>query len=287
MTTVNVYSCEECGNTFSPKRSRSKQPRFCSRRCAQIANVRAHSYVCLECGKTVHSSMITKAQFCSRPCRKRYAAKIEEAKHIPAPCEMCGTDLYYGHLKGHPTFCSKGCYYTSTYGERICKTCGGTFQHNHAGRWMKHKDFCSQSCRLNIHCELCGIPIYGRNRINGRPIRFCSRECAGLHGSLHRVQKKYKILGYLATLQRLGIIACEECRQTDILTLNVHHKDHNRSNNIMSNLQTLCASCHVKKHRQDSVNTLMDERIALSLYARLETAKQWQHREPEQLLLIA
>mgnify|MGYP000871709821 CR=1 FL=1 len=37
---------------------------------------------------------------------------------------------------------------------------------------------------------------------------------------------------------------CERCGSTK--NLMVHHKDHNRSNNEPSNLETLCWSCHEK-----------------------------------------
>lgn len=48
---------------------------------------------------------------------------------------------------------------------------------------------------------------------------------------------------------------CAECGMSDIehrqkwnRPLNVHHKDGDEKNNAMDNLQTLCYSCHGKKH---------------------------------------
>ena len=37
---------------------------------------------------------------------------------------------------------------------------------------------------------------------------------------------------------------CSECGESDIEKLHVHHKDHNHSNNDISNLKWLCVSCH-------------------------------------------
>jgi predicted DNA-binding protein YlxM (UPF0122 family) len=39
---------------------------------------------------------------------------------------------------------------------------------------------------------------------------------------------------------------CERCQSTKYLI--VHHKDENRKNNIISNLETLCRSCHQAHH---------------------------------------
>ena len=42
---------------------------------------------------------------------------------------------------------------------------------------------------------------------------------------------------------------CSECGFINILALDVHHKDENRNNNDITNLQILCANCHTIKHR--------------------------------------
>jgi hypothetical protein len=39
---------------------------------------------------------------------------------------------------------------------------------------------------------------------------------------------------------------CERCQSTKFLC--VHHKDENRENNKLSNLETLCKSCHQEHH---------------------------------------
>lgn len=40
---------------------------------------------------------------------------------------------------------------------------------------------------------------------------------------------------------------CEECSSN--FDLQVHHIDHNRENNSLSNLLTLCRNCHWKNHK--------------------------------------
>lgn len=41
---------------------------------------------------------------------------------------------------------------------------------------------------------------------------------------------------------------CEICRQTDVSTLVIHHRDHNPANNVLNNLLHVCANCHAKIH---------------------------------------
>jgi 5-methylcytosine-specific restriction endonuclease McrA len=40
---------------------------------------------------------------------------------------------------------------------------------------------------------------------------------------------------------------CSECKTKE--NLQVHHKDRNRKNNSLSNLQILCSECHRKIHK--------------------------------------
>lgn len=41
---------------------------------------------------------------------------------------------------------------------------------------------------------------------------------------------------------------CNRCGYSNIHALVVHHKDRNRNNNIMSNLEVLCSNCHSLEH---------------------------------------
>lgn len=96
------------------------------------------------------------------------------------------------------------------------------------------------------HCATCG-KLMARRRygkvLEGlkefRRRRFCSLSCANTKAlikpkALHQCARKYREM------------VCEECNTTK--KLHVHHKDENPSNNDLSNLQTLCASCHLRWH---------------------------------------
>ena len=42
---------------------------------------------------------------------------------------------------------------------------------------------------------------------------------------------------------------CARCSFSNVLALEVHHKDRNRSNNDISNLEIICANCHTIEHK--------------------------------------
>lgn len=104
-------------------------------------------------------------------------------------------------------------------------------------------------------CETCGKP-FGRNRYNGRledPARFAKRRnCSQSCGNTKREVGK-DTLHWRARKHKAD--SCETCSATT--GLHVHHVDRNPSNNDPTNLQTLCASCHLKLHwREDRAKRL-------------------------------
>ena len=69
---------------------------------------------------------------------------------------------------------------------------------------------------------------------------YCSRQCNYIRQDIsHR-----------ATFHRLARTYASQCCATcgSTKNLDVHHKDGNWKNNEMSNLETLCHSCHMKLH---------------------------------------
>jgi ribosomal protein S27AE len=42
---------------------------------------------------------------------------------------------------------------------------------------------------------------------------------------------------------------CNRCSYSNILALEVHHKDRNRENNSLDNLEVLCSNCHAIEHK--------------------------------------
>ena len=51
------------------------------------------------------------------------------------------------------------------------------------------------------------------------------------------------------------LFVCERCGATSKIELPRHHKDRNRKNNIASNLEVLCVSCHNKEHMPERIRS--------------------------------
>ncbi len=114
--------------------------------------------------------------------------------------------------------------------------------------------FCSQacygkSCRKEIPCLICGKLILASfNK------KTCSRGCAnklreGIKYKLNRPKDKVKSQRSLKIrlLQERGG-KCERCGFDKYQILQVHHKDKNKNNNDLKNLELVCPNCHFEEH---------------------------------------
>lgn len=116
------------------------------------------------------------------------------------------------------------------------------------------KVYCSMacygiSCRKEKPCVICGKPILaGLNKIT------CGRSCS----NKHRVGIKYKqnrprdkVKNYQSLKIRLlnyRTKVCERCSYNKFEILQIHHKDRNRLNNNLDNLELICPNCHFEEH---------------------------------------
>ena len=118
----------------------------------------------------------------------------------------------------------------------------------------KGRAFCSSicysiSCRKEHPCKVCGKPIMARlNKVT------CSRSCA----NINRAGIKYtgrRLKDNVVTLRALrnrliesrGNV-CERCGYDKSDVLQIHHKDRNRDNNNLKNLELICPNCHAEEH---------------------------------------
>lgn len=118
----------------------------------------------------------------------------------------------------------------------------------------KNKVFCSQqcfgiSCRKEVPCIVCGKPI-----LSGLNKRTCNRSCS----NIQRIGIKYKIgrprdnakheraLKIKILLERTKV--CERCGYDKAEILQIHHKNRDRNDNNMSNLELICPNCHCEEH---------------------------------------
>jgi 5-methylcytosine-specific restriction endonuclease McrA len=114
--------------------------------------------------------------------------------------------------------------------------------------------FCSMDCYgksiIKEHpCVICKRPIAAR--LNKKT---CSRSCAnknraGIKYTGRRLKDKIVSTGLLKIrLIEIRGGKCERCGYNKREILNVHHKDRNRKNNELSNLELICPNCHSEEH---------------------------------------
>lgn len=98
-------------------------------------------------------------------------------------------------------------------------------------------------------CTVCGTPILARMNK-----KTCSRKCANIHrtGIRYNIGRpKDKVVTQKSLKVRLALERgehCERCQYTLYEILQVHHRDRDRSNNALANLELLCPNCHAAEH---------------------------------------
>ena len=125
--------------------------------------------------------------------------------------------------------------------------------------------FCSSACsngrfvnRIKFNCAQCKKefekkPSTQSNSKSG--LRFCSKACkckAQRLGGIEAIQPDHYGDGkwsYRARALQLLPNCCNRCGYNKYIeVLEVHHKDSNRANNQIDNLEIVCANCHRETH---------------------------------------
>lgn len=106
-----------------------------------------------------------------------------------------------------------------------------------------------------VSCIVCGLDISKYTRdLDRNKNNYCSRECYDNRRKenlkrLKRGTKFYKDL--------INNSVCS-CGVSDNFLLQIHHKDGNHNNNDHSNLEIVCANCHIKRHlKLDNKNNIV------------------------------
>ncbi len=145
----------------------------------------------------------------------------------------------------------------------VCEVCKQTF-YAPKHRSRKH---CSQACfgisqrnRVALDCRQCGKPFHRAvNKLEGsvHQVFFCSRKCKdeaqGVDGKCPEIRPEHYGAGtwkYRSrALKKYGAV-CNCCGYSEIeAMLDVHHKDEDRGNPDIENLEVLCVWCHALKTR--------------------------------------
>lgn len=142
----------------------------------------------------------------------------------------------------------------------LCKCCGNEFPK--PKRFVKKNSdhYCSVDCKNKatkkvVECALCGkiLERSPTKALSKSGLIFCCRE----HKEIAQSHKGKRLIkcGHDADGYRLLALAhygekCEWCDESLLSLLDVHHIDHDRSNNELENLIVLCVRCHALETRK-------------------------------------
>lgn len=150
-------------------------------------------------------------------------------------------------------FCSLKCKAFAARQQIIadCAECGNKFTHI-SSRANKAK-YCGPECyhkamsrkgKTKYQCVHCGIDFLGAL---SQKRKFCSRAC--VNKAAKEIWRPDFATVRKNMLKRNQIVICERCGyDTHPEILGVHHKDRDRKNNDLSNLEVLCPNCHSLEH---------------------------------------
>jgi hypothetical protein len=136
-----------------------------------------------------------------------------------------------------------------------CFICGkGIYKRPLQIKENKGKVFCGMvcygiSCRKEKPCVVCGKLI-----MSGLHKKTCSRVCSNVNriGISYKINSpRDKVKSYQALKVRLlrdrGVV-CERCGYSKYEILQIHHKNRDRRDNRIKNLELICPNCHYEEH---------------------------------------
>ncbi len=175
--TMISRTCPLCNKVFQFEKGRS-DPKYCNRKCANIAKRNRITKKCEQCGGSFSIKPNKGHQiYCSIQC----AGKAKEQEKLSLTCLHCGSIFAVGQNRPDAKYCSLSCKIDASKNEvkdRKCKYCGKTF---HAHR-RKYATYCSINCshkdsshKIECTCETCGSKFFRHNYNSSR--RYCSHKC--------------------------------------------------------------------------------------------------------------
>lgn len=158
-----------------------------------------------------------------------------------------------------------------------CKICNSSFYVKPSHQKLGWGKFCSAACRVKsqfngkkLNCSLCGEDIYRSSsqiKHSKSGSFFCSKSCQLKWKNSVNVENKHPnwtngVSIYRDILTRSDQEQeCALCGLKDSRVLAVHHLDHNRKNNVLSNLIWLCFNCHHLIHHDDRIENDLKKKL--------------------------
>ena len=189
---------------------------------------------------------------------------------VDLKCKCCGKP-FKAYESSKRLYCSRSCAITKNWEKRerarkvklVCLSCGKEFEVNACETRVKENKvhYCSAKCRDEgrktgkvITCKQCGKQFYSTRN------DFCSKKCARDYRSANMDHKTYMEKGYLVKYvngyNKKGNVKIHRAIMEEKLggRLNsdevVHHKDGNKLNNDISNLEVMSRGDHSRLHRK-------------------------------------
>ena len=191
-----------------------------------MANRKEYKKICEYCGEE-YTTTDKRQRFCSVKCRGLNSRKVEVYT-----CEYCGKEFEVRTWDvkwraNTPKYCSTDCYHAASRKteKRKCENCGKEFEVTPC----KTKRFCSTECACETRRNKERVATQGKNGY--KYIWFAD----GSGQPEHR---------YIIEKELGRKLDSNEC---------VHHKDGNRANNDLDNLEVLTRAEHSKLHRQQEL----------------------------------
>ena len=170
--------------------------------------------ICLHCNVlfTVPAYRNKTALYCSRQCLA-LAARVQ----LISTCQECGAAFTHIASRANKAkYCSSPCYHKA----------------------MSRKGTVEYTC---VHCEVKFLDAPSHKR------KYCSKAC--VNKAAKKVWRPDFTTVRKNMVKRDMLTACARCGYCVAPhILGVHHKDRNRRNNDLSNLEVLCPNCHSLEH---------------------------------------
>lgn len=173
---------------------------------------------------------------------------------VTKQCNHCQSDFSVANYrKDSALYCSRKCLALASRSEHTtkCVVCESLFTHI-SSRANKAK-YCSKKCyykalkdkgTVEYACAHCNKIFHDAP---SRKRKYCSKTC------VNKAEKQTWKPNYTTIrkqmLRRGMLVKCERCGyNANPAILGVHHKDRNRNNNELENLEVLCPNCHSEEH---------------------------------------
>lgn len=150
---------------------------------------------------------------------------------------------------------------------RKCKRCGKEFLIKKSHFLLGFGIYCSSKCQHEasrtgrwFKCYGCEKDVYRSPKyINASKSKkyFCGKSCQtkwrnAEYSGMRHANWQHGRGSYRNIMKRAGRdVICALCASTDERVIVVHHKDRDRTNNILKNLAWLCCNCHFLVHHYD------------------------------------